>query len=165
MSRLNTLNDLLIHDLKDLYSAETQLLEALPRMAEAANSDELQEEFTHHLGETRTHVKRIEAVLTQLGSDTGGITCKAMQGLIAEGQEIIEEQADEAVKDAALIAAAQKVEHFEIAAYGTVRTYAELLGYDDIVQVLQETLEEEGSTDETLTEVAKAINVEANHPA
>lgn len=165
MSKLNTLNDLLIHELKDLYSAETQLLKALPKMEKAANAEELKEGFAKHLEETKGHVERLEEIFERLGASPEGKTCKAMKGLIAEGEETIHENADDAVKDAALIAAAQRVEHYEIAGYGTVRTYAELLGYDGIAQTLQETLNEEAATDVALTELARDINVEATHAA
>lgn len=165
MSKLNTLQDLLIHELKDLYNAETQLVKALPKMEKAATSIDLQRGFAAHLEETKGHVTRLESIFDELEASPKGKTCKAMQGLIAEGEEIIKEKAADEVRDAALIAAAQKVEHYEIAGYGTVRTYAELLGFDEIAQTLQETLDEEAATDVALTELAKGINAEADHPA
>jgi ferritin-like metal-binding protein YciE len=165
MSKLNTLQELFVHELKDLYSAETQLIKALPKMAKAATSPELKEGFQKHLKQTEGHAKRIETIMKKLDETPRGKTCKAMQGLIEEGSETIKEDAEPSVKDAALIAAAQKVEHYEIAGYGTVRTYAELLGHDEIADLLQETLDEEAETDETLTELAQSINVEAEQAA
>jgi ferritin-like metal-binding protein YciE len=158
MAKLNNLSDLLVHELQDLYSAETQLVKALPKMARAASSDELQSGFNEHLQQTKLHVERIERIMEILGGSPQGKTCKAMQGLIAEGEEVIQEDAEPAVRDAALIAAAQKVEHYEIAGYGSARTFAELLAQDEVSEILQETLDEEGETDKRLTEIAETIN-------
>ncbi len=161
MSKLNTLHDLLIEELKDLYSAETQLVKALPKMAKAACSPELKKEFTSHLEQTKVHVERLESVMELLESSPKGKTCKAMKGLIEEGEETIKEKAEDCVKDAALICAAQKVEHYEIAGYGTVRTFAKLLDLDEVADILQETLEEEGEANKALTLLSEDINVEA----
>jgi ferritin-like metal-binding protein YciE len=152
---LNTLKDLYIAELQDLYSAETQLIKALPKMAMAANNEDLKKGFESHLKETKQHVIRLEKIFEDLGEIPGSETCEAMQGLIAEGAEIIESEGDENVKDAALISAAQRVEHYEIAAYGTTRTFAEHLGFDSHVNLLEETLEEEGDADDDLTTVAE----------
>ena len=160
---LETLKDLYIHELKDLYSAEKQLVRALPKMAKAASNEKLAAGFTKHLEETKEHAVRLEKILKDLGQSTRGPKCKGVEGLVAEGQEMIEEEADEEVRDAGLIAAAQRVEHYEIAGYGCARTYAELLGEKSAAKVLQQTLDEEGSTDKKLTELAlKTINVAAS---
>ncbi len=161
MAKLKNLSDLLINELQDLYSAETQLVKALPKMARAASNEDLQSGFREHLEQTKEHVARIERVMEILGGSPEGKTCKAMQGLIAEGEEVIEEDADPAVRDAALIVAAQKVEHYEIAGYGSVRTIAELLAHDEVTEILQQTLDEEGETDKRLTELAETVNEDA----
>lgn len=161
--KLNTLKDLYIHELKDLYSAEKQLVAALPKMAKAATSQDLKAAFESHLLETREHVTRLDRVLELAGSGTRGPKCKGMEGAIEEGQSMIEEEADPEVKDAGLIAAAQRVEHYEMAGYGCVRTYAKLLGYGEAARILQMTLDEEGATDKKLTDLAESvINVAAN---
>jgi ferritin-like metal-binding protein YciE len=161
---LGTLNDLLVEELKDLYSAENQLLKALPRMAKAASDPALKAAFEEHLEVTRTQVERLDAVFEQIGAKAKGKKCVAMEGLIAEAKELLEEEADPAVLDAALIAAAQKVEHYEMAGYGCVRTYARLLGYEEAAELLQATLDEEGEADKKLTGLAESvINVEAEH--
>jgi ferritin-like metal-binding protein YciE len=162
MPSVNSLNDLLIEEIKDLYDAEKQLVKALPKMAKAATNPELKQGFTTHLEETKNHVARLEQVFEQLGAPAKGKTCKAMQGLIEEGTEAIELKAPDAIRDACLIGAAQRVEHYEIAAYGTVRTLAETVGETEVVDLLQETLDEEKKTDETLTAVADSVNEEAN---
>lgn len=161
MSKISTPRDLLVEELKDLYSAENQLLKALPKMAKAASNDELKEAFETHLEETQTHVARLERIGKQLGESMKGKKCKAMEGLIEEGKEVMEEDAEPALLDLALIGAAQKVEHYEIAGYGTARTLAEVSGENDIAEILQETLDEEGRTDKLLTEVAMELNLEA----
>jgi ferritin-like metal-binding protein YciE len=161
MSKIENLRELLVHELKDLYSAETQLVKALPKMAKAATDEDLVAAFEEHTEQTQTHVERLDRIFELLGEKPRGKTCEAMKGLIAEGQEVISEEATDEVKDAALIAAAQKVEHYEIAGYGTVRTFASLLGQQDVADILQETLDEEGETDKKLTEIAEALNVEA----
>jgi ferritin-like metal-binding protein YciE len=161
MSKLLSPRDLLIHELKDLYSAENQLTKALPKMAKAAASEELKQAFQTHLQQTEEHIRRLEKIGKQLDETLKGKKCKAMEGLVEEGKEIIEEEGDETVLDLALIGAAQKVEHYEIASYGTARTLAELLGEDQIATILQETLDEEGETDKLLTEIAMELNLEA----
>jgi ferritin-like metal-binding protein YciE len=160
--KLNTLEALLHHELKDLYSAETQLVKALPKMAEAATNPDLKAGFETHLEETKEQVKRLTQIGEQLGKSLGGHKCKAMEGLIEEGADLIDEEANESVRDAGLIGAAQRVEHYEIAAYGTARTLAARLGMDEVAALLQETLDEERATDEKLTELAEsAVNEEA----
>jgi ferritin-like metal-binding protein YciE len=159
---LETLQDLYIHELKDLYSAEKQLIQALPKMAKAARNQELSTGIQKHLNQTKEHAVRLEKILSSHKQSTRGAKCKGMEGIIAEGAEMIEEEADPEVKDAGLISAAQRVEHYEIAGYGTVRTYAELLGDKEGAKLLQTTLQEEEETDKELTKVAKsAINVAA----
>lgn len=162
MSKINSLHELFIEQLKDLYSAENQLIKALPAMAKAAHDPTLKQGFEDHLDETKVHAERLEKVLGAHNEKPTGKKCKAMEGLIEEGKEMISEKAPEAVKDAGLIAAAQRVEHYEIAGYGCVRTYAELLGYSECAETLQETLDEEAATDRKLTEASKKLNVEAN---
>jgi len=155
------LKDLYIDELKDIYNAENQLVKALPKMAKTANSEELRTGFEEHLEQTRGHVQRLEQIFKELGEKPSGKKCKGMEGLVAEGQEIMGEDFEDDVMDAALISAAQRVEHYEIAAYGTVRTYAELLGEDTAAQLLEQTLEEEKETDQKLTDMAGEINVKA----
>jgi ferritin-like metal-binding protein YciE len=155
------LKELYIDELKDIYNAENQLVKALPKMAKAANSEELRTGFEEHLEQTRGHVQRLEQIFKELGEKPSGKKCKGMEGLVAEGQEMMGEDFEDDVMDAALISAAQRVEHYEIAAYGTVRTYAELLGEDTAVQLLEQTLEEEKETDQKLTDMASEINVRA----
>ncbi|MDB5391430.1 MAG: hypothetical protein JWM11_7076 [Planctomycetaceae bacterium] len=151
---ISSLSDLLEDQLQDIYSAENQLVEALPKMAEAARSPDLRQAFEDHLEETKGHVERLKSIFQRLGVSAGGKTCKAMQGLIAEGEEVISEDAAPMVHDAALISAAQRVEHYEIAAYGCVRTFATQLGDDETASILEETLEEETAADEKLTDLA-----------
>ena len=164
MSKLMTPRDLLIHELKDLYSAEIQLTKALPKMAKAANSEELKQAFRDHLEETRVHAERIDKIMVQLDESPRGKKCKAMEGLVEEGKETISEDAEPAIKDLALITAAQKVEHYEIAGYGSARTLAELIGETKIAKVLQQTLDEEGETDKRLTSIAENLSVDADAP-
>jgi len=157
--KVTTLHELFLEQLRDLFSAETQLIEALPKMAAAAHAPDLKKGFEQHLEQTEEHARRIEEIFQ--GLDAGeptGKTCQAMKGLIKEGSEVIHEDASPTVKDAALIAAAQRVEHYEIAGYGTVRTFAELLGNDAAVRLLQATLDEEAATDKKLTTAAKKLN-------
>jgi ferritin-like metal-binding protein YciE len=161
---LESLRDLYIDELKDLYSAETQLIKALPKMAKAASCKKLKAGFEKHLQETKVHAERLKQICAELGVSPGGKKCKAMEGLVEEGSEVISEDAEDEVKDAALIAAAQRVEHYEIAGYGCVRNYAELLGDRQAAKTLQKTLNEEGATDKKLTELAGHINVEAKQP-
>jgi ferritin-like metal-binding protein YciE len=151
---LDSLNDVLTEQIEDLYSAEQQLVSALPKVAGAAHSDELRSAFEEHLEETRGHVTRLQDILGQLGIDSPSAHCKGMEGLIAEGEEIIRMQGDPVAKDAALIAAAQRIEHYEIAGYGTARTLAGELGLDDARDLLDQTLDEEESADTLLTKIA-----------
>jgi ferritin-like metal-binding protein YciE len=155
------MHDLFVQELKDLYNAENQLVKALPKMAKAATDPELQRAFQNHLTETINQVKRLEQIGAQMEIEPKGKKCKAMEGLIQEGREAIDEYEDDNVRDAALIAAAQRVEHYEIAGYGCARTFAKLLGYDDAAELLQATLDEEGNADKILTSIAENINVEA----
>jgi len=152
---LNSLHKLLEEQIKDLYSAERQLVKALPRMAKGAMNDELREAFTAHLEETRGHVTRLERVAELLDAKPSGKHCKGMEGLIEEGKEVLEEEGDESVVDSGLIAAAQRVEHYEIAGYGSARAIAEELGLDDVARLLQETLDEEGAADKTLSAISE----------
>jgi len=160
--KLESLRDLLVEQLQDLYDAENRITKALPKMAKAATSPALKAAFEKHLRETEGQVTRLEQVFEALGEKAKTKTCKAMQGLIAEGEETMDENAEPEVLDAALIASAQRVEHYEMAGYGTVRSYAKLLKEDAIVRLLEQTLEEEKATDEALTTLAESsINVEA----
>lgn len=157
----NRLKHLYIEELKDLYSAENQLVKALPKMAKAATSPKLRAGFEEHLEQTKGHVSRLEQIFKGLDESPKGKTCKGMEGLVKEGAEMIEEDPAPEELDAGLISAAQRVEHYEIAGYGCVRTYAELLGEDEAASLLEETLQEEKATDEKLTQLAGEINVEA----
>jgi ferritin-like metal-binding protein YciE len=158
----NPLEELLVDELRDLYSAENQLVKALPRMAKAARSPELKRAIERHLEETRRQVERLEQIGQTLDTKMTGKKCKGMEGLIEEGKEVIEEDFDDNTRDAGLIGAAQRVEHYEIAGYGTARTHAELLGYPKVAKLLQQTLDEEAATDKKLTQLAETIiNVEA----
>jgi len=167
-TKINNLNDLFIDQLRDLYNAEDQILQALPKMAAAANASELKQAFQDHLAQSRTHKQRLERIFADLGLSASGQHCEAMEGLIKEGEETLHLQADPIVKDAALIAAGQRVEHYEMAGYGTVRTFADHLGYDDAEELLQQTLDEEGEADKLLTSIAEGgifktgINDKAN---
>jgi ferritin-like metal-binding protein YciE len=154
---LDTLENLYISELRDLYSAENQLLKALPKMAKGASSPELKDAFEQHLKQTKGHVKRLEQLFEQLDESPKGKTCQAMKGLIEEGSEILNEDGEESVLDAGMIVAAQKVEHYEIASYGSVRTFANLLGHDEAARLLQSTLEEESQTNEVLNQLAEGI--------
>lgn len=159
---LSTLEDLWVHELKDLYNAENQLVKALPKMAKAASSEELQQAFRDHLEQTKVQVERLDDIFKQLGISPKGKRCQAMEGLLEEGKDTMAMDAEPHVLDAGLIAAAQRVEHYEIAGYGTARTFAQLLGHDEAAELLQKTLDEEKETDELLTELAvNTINVEA----
>jgi len=156
-----TLKQLLEEGLKDIYNAEKQLVEALPEMAKAAYNEELQDAFTIHLEQTKKQKERIEKIFTRLRMDREEKTCKAMEGLIEEGQKVIEEFEPGPVRDAALIIGAQKIEHYEIAAYGSLCELAEVLGYHKVADVLDRTLEEEEDTDSLLSEIAEEVNDEA----
>jgi len=159
------LRELYLDELKDLYSAENQLVKALPKMAKAASSDELRQGFEDHLEQTKGHVQRLEQVFEMLNETGKGKKCAGMEGLIKEGSEVMGEDFEEATMDAALIGAAQRVEHYEIAAYGTVCEFAQILGESEQKSLLRETLQEEKETDEKLTELAKEINSQANDEA
>ena len=153
---LDSLEKLFLDELRDIYNAEKQITKALPRMAKAAESPELQQAFTAHLKETEGQIQRLERVFQELGQAVRGKKCKGMEGLIEEGKEKMEEEGEPQVLDAALIASAQKVEHYEIAAYGCLRTYAELLGYSEAAQLLQQNLQEEEATDKKLTALGES---------
>jgi len=159
---METLKDLYVEELKDLYSAENQIVKALPKMIKAATHNDLKQAFTTHLKETEIHVQRIEQVCDDLGVSPKGKKCVGMEGLLKEGSELIKEKPEPDVLDAGLIAAAQHVEHYEMAGYGCCRTYARQLGFESQAEMLQATLDEEGNADKILTEIAEAtINVEA----
>ncbi len=159
---LESLKDLYIYELKDLYSAENQIIKALPKMAKAAANEELAAGFEEHLEQTKEHANRLEQILKSHDETTRGPKCKGMEGVIEEGAEMIKEDAEDEVRDAGLISAAQRVEHYEIAGYGTARTYAELIGDNKAAKLLQKTLEEESVTDRKLSELAKtSINIRA----
>ena len=157
MKKMKTLKDLYVSELRDLYSAEKQILKALPKMAKAATAEELKTAFQLHLEETKGQLARLEQIFEALGEKPTGKTCKAMEGLIEEGKEILQEEGAPSVIDAALIGATQRVEHYEMAGYGCVRTFAKLLGYDKAVKLLQATLDEEGEADKKLTELAETV--------
>ena len=159
---LTTLDDLFLNELKDIFDAEKRILKALPKMAKSATTEDLRDAFESHLEETEGQVKRLEQVFKHLEKPARGKKCLAMEGLIDEGKELMEEDAEEAVLDAGLICAAQKVEHYEISAYGTLIAWSKTLGYDRITGLLEQTLAEEKATDEKLTELAGAINFEVD---
>jgi ferritin-like metal-binding protein YciE len=163
--KLESLKELFIEELKDLYSAENQILKALPKMIKKAASQELKSGFEKHLKETQVHVERLEKIFQELDENPKGKKCKGMEGVIADGKELMEEDAEPEVMDAGLIGAAQHVEHYEMAGYGCARTYAELLGHANLANLLQKTLDEEKATDHKLTELARTINVEAEKAA
>ena len=161
--KIQTMEELLVDELKDLYDAEKQIVKALPKMAKAATSEELKTAFEEHLEQTKRQVERLDKIFSKLGEKPAGKKCAAMSGLIEEGEELISDGEESPVLDAGLIAAAQKVEHYEIAGYGTARTHAEILGHNDAAKLLQQTLDEEKSTDEKLTELAESVvNEEAD---
>lgn len=161
MPALSTLHDLFIHELQDVASAEAQLVKALPKMAKAVKNPELREAMEEHLEETKNHLKIVTEMLKAFDADRGDVTCEAMKGLIEEGENLLKEDADPAVLDAAIIAAAQKIEHYEIATYGTIQTYADMLGEREQSRLLQTTLDEESQTNEQLTKLAMTINRQA----
>jgi ferritin-like metal-binding protein YciE len=161
---VDTVEKLFVDELKDLYSAEKQITKALPKMAKAASNTELKTAFETHLQETEGQIQRLDRIFEILGKASGGKTCKGMKGLLEEGTEVMEETEGE-VRDAAMISAAQRVEHYEIAGYGSVRTFAELLGQSEIANLLQQTLDEEGEADKKLTQIAKKVNKEAHRQA
>jgi ferritin-like metal-binding protein YciE len=155
--KLDTLKKLFVEELRDLYSAETQLLKALPKMAKGASSEELKQAFEDHLSQTQDHVDRLEEIFKGLVESPKGNTCHGMKGLVEEGSKILNKPGEASVLDAGIIAAAQKIEHYEIASYGTVRTFAQLLGEDEAAELLQQTLDEEGDADKHLNELAEEI--------
>ena len=160
---MQSLQDLFEDELKDTYNAEAQILKALPRMAKKASDPMLKEAFEMHEEETREHVQRLEQVFKLMGMKAKGKTCKAMQGIVEEGKEMMGEDMEPEVMDAALIASAQRVEHYEIAAYGTLRTFAQHMGQKEVAQLLQQTLDNEGQTDKKLTKLAtRKINIQAS---
>ena len=161
--KLQSLHDLFIEEIQDLYSAENQILEALPELAENATSPELKRAFQQHLDQTRVHVQRLDQIFNQLGDDVdrNDKTCKGMKGIIKENEDLLDDLEEPEVADAGMIAGAQRVEHYEIAGYGTVRTYAQLLGRNEWVRLLEQTLNEEKQTDQLLTQLAGRINLEA----
>jgi ferritin-like metal-binding protein YciE len=160
--KLNSLRDLLFEELRDLYSAEMQLIDALPKMAEAATSRELKSAFKHHLEETRGQISRLENIFQQMGEKSSGETCEAMKGLIREGEVLVKAEGDPDVRDAGLIGAGQRVEHYEIAGYGTARSLARRLGENQVAETLQQTLNEEAEADKKLTSIAESqVNVSA----
>ena len=161
-NEFTNLNDLFVFELKDLYDAEHQITEALPKMMEAATNPQLKSAFREHLQQTKTHISRLEQVFSKIGSQPERETCAAMKGLISEGQDMIRAKGNDSVRDAGLISAAQRVEHYEMAGYGTVRTLAQQLGFSEVAQTLQQTLDEEGDTDKKLTRIAQsAVNMKA----
>jgi ferritin-like metal-binding protein YciE len=162
---VDSIDKLLTEELKDLYSAENQITKALPKMAKAASSSELRKAFEHHLKETEGHVQRLEQIFEMLGGSPKGKTCKGMKGVLSEGAESMEEAAEGDLRDAAMIAAAQRVEHYEMAAYGSIRSYANRVGQKEIARILQETLDEEKAADKKLTEIAGTVNIEAKRAA
>ena len=163
--KVNSLKDLYVLELKDLYSGEQHILKALPKMAENANSPELRNAFQEHLEQTRIQVQRLEQIFQKLDESPKGQKCKGLEGIIDEGEDMMNKDAPPAVADAALISVAQRVEHYEIAGYGTVRTYARRLGFEDHAQLLNETLQEEGATDKKLTNLAESYINEQAKPA
>ncbi len=164
--KLNTLQDLFVEQMRDLFDAEKQLVKALPKLAKASTSEDLRAAFEGHLEETEGHVQRLEQVFTMLGLKPKGKTCAAMEGLIAEGKEMIAEKGDDMVKDAGLIACAQRVEHYEIAGYGCLHTWAQQLGHHEAANLLQQTLDEEKGADQKLSHIAEGmVNVAAAHGA
>ena len=163
--KVESIEDLFLDELKDLYSAEKQITKALPKLVKAASTQELSEAFESHLEETKGHVERLEEIFEKLGKKGAGKTCEGMKGVLEEGSEVIQEIEKGVVRDAGLIAAAQRVEHYEIAGYGSVRSFAELLGKTDIVELLEETLQEEKAADEKLTKISESVNQEAQTAA
>jgi ferritin-like metal-binding protein YciE len=164
MAKTTTMDELLLDELRDLYDAEKQLTKALPKMAKASSSEQLRAAFEEHLRQTEGHVERLEQIFEQLGQKASGKKCAAMNGLIKEGEDVASDTDDDSVRDAGLIAAAQKVEHYEISGYGSVRTHAHMLGHDQAVRLLQETLDEEKRTDQKLNTLAEGmINEQAMH--
>jgi len=163
--KVDSVDKLFINELKDLYSAEKQITRALPKMAKAATSDELRTAFQTHLEETRHQIERLDRVFEMVGHRASAKTCKGMKGLLEEGQDVMKETEEGELRDAAMISAAQRVEHYEMAAYGTVRTLADLMGQQEISKLLQQTLDEEGNADKKLTQIATTVNRKAQRKA
>ncbi|MGA7241985.1 MAG: ferritin-like domain-containing protein [Terracidiphilus sp.] len=163
--RVDSIDKLFIEELKDLYSAENQIAKALPKMVNAASSKDLKKAFESHLRETEGQIERLVQICNILGTSPKGKSCEGMKGVLDEGSSMLHESAEGDVRDAALISAAQRVEHYEMAAYGTVRTYAQLLGQPQVAKLLEETLEEEKAADQKLTSIAQKVNVRAQQPA
>ena len=163
--KVESIEDLFLDELKDLYSAEKQITKALPKLVKAASTEELSAAFDSHLQETKGHVERLEEIFQKLGKKGTGKTCEGMKGVLEEGSEVIQEIEKGPVRDAGLISAAQRVEHYEIAGYGSVRSFAELLGKTDIVELLEQTLDEEKAADEKLTKISETVNQEAQTAA
>lgn len=159
---VDTIERLFLEELKDLHSAETQITKALPKMAKAASSTELRAAFEHHLKETEGHVQRLDKIFDSLGVSSGRKTCEGMKGVLEEGSQMLRETEEGEVRDEALISAAQRVEHYEMAAYGTVRAYAERLGKSQIAQLLEKTLDEEKAADKKLTDISEKIQIPAS---
>ncbi|MGA7684686.1 MAG: ferritin-like domain-containing protein [Terriglobales bacterium] len=162
---VNSLQELYVEQLQDLFNAEQQIIKALPKMIEAAQSEELHDALTEHLEVTKKQADRVETICGELGIDADGEKCKGMEGVLKEGSDLVKDVENESVRDAAIIAAAQRVEHYEMAGYGTARTYATLLGYDEAANALEQTLEEEKEADQTLSSLAEKLNSEALNPA
>ncbi len=162
--KIENLQELFIHELKDIYSAEKQLMKALPKMAKACTNEELRTALEEHLDETEVQVTRLESIFAEFEESTRGVKCVAMEGLIEEGKKVLEEDMEDDVRDCAIICAAQRVEHYEIAAYGCARTFAEQLGHTDAAELLQQTLDEEKAADEKLTQIAvNTVNIDAEN--
>lgn len=159
--KIETLRELLIDELQDLHSAEQQIIKALPKMIKASHNPSLKQVFENHLEETKNHMTRLEQIFKRMNESPKGKTCEGMKGLLKEGEERIKDGGEAEVLDAGIISAAQRIEHYEIAAYGSARTYAELLGDQDAVRLLNQTLEEEKAADSKLNQVARTVNVEA----
>jgi ferritin-like metal-binding protein YciE len=161
---MTSLRDLYVNELRDMLNAENQILKALPKMAKKASSPQLSQAFEQHLEQTRQHVQRLNRIFESMGQTPRSRKCKGIEGIIEEGKDFMDQADNEQVQDAGLIAAAQRVEHYEIAVYGTLRTYAKLLGDEEAARLLQQTLDEEGETDKKLTKLAESgINIEARH--
>jgi ferritin-like metal-binding protein YciE len=159
--KLENLQNLFVEQLRDLYDGEKQITKALPKLIEKANNPELKDALQEHLDVINEQIKRLEQISHILGEKASGETCKGMKGVLAEGDSVVGDAEDNSVRDASIIASAQRVEHYEIAGYGTVRTYAKLLGKNDIANLLEQTLQEEKEADQTLSEIAESVNVEA----
>lgn len=165
MSTVNTIEKLLVEELKDLYSAEHQITKTLPKLVKAATSSELRSAFEHHLKETEGQIERLDKAFAILGATPKSKTCDGMKGILDEGAEMLHETEEGDIRDVALISAAQRVEHYEMAAYGAVRSYAEQLNKPDLARLMQETLEEERAADKKLTEISHKVNRQASHAA